>query len=348
MENRNIEERNTENDGRLLSARVATKASANMYSPPGFFKLQIKRLKKHRLILWFIIPAALFTLIFSYIPMMGVLFAFKDTKFDYAMRAGADILGALQYSAWTLETIKAIFNSDFLSALWNSVFINLIKLVIVFPLSILIAVQLSELKNQTSAKLVLIIICIPNFLSWTTVVATWNGFLDPSFGFLGKMLKDLTKGESLTYYEWSFKPLFVFLNAWKGAGWGCIMYYAAITAIDKTYYESATIEGANKFQKTLYLTIPSIAPTIALMLVMNISGFLGVGLDQVKLMLDKASYYDSQKTLDLYIYEMSIGNGAGVSYVQAAALGVFNGLTGLILMLVGNKITTKTLHKSLW
>lgn len=340
-------EKHLENESGRSSTSVAA-SRENLYSTPGFFKLQAKRFKKHRSILWFIIPAALFTLIFSYIPMIGVLFAFKDTKFDYAMRAGADILGALKYSSWTFETIKAIFNSDFVSSLWNSIVINLIKLVIVFPLSILIAVQLSDLKNQTLAKLILIIICIPNFLSWTTVIATWNGFLDPSSGFLGKLLKGVTNGESLTYYESAFKPLFIFLNAWKGAGWGCIMYYAAITAIDKTYYESATIEGANKLQKTFYLTLPSIASTIALTLVMNISGFLGVGLDQVKLMLDKVSYYDNQKTLDLYIYEMSIGNGAGVSYVQAAALGVFNGLTGLILMLVGNKITTKTMDRSLW
>lgn len=348
MENENAGKDRLTDENTVRPVSEAVKADRSLYQTPGFFKLQKKRFLKHRQILWFIIPAALFSLIFSYIPMLGVLFAFKDTRFDYAMRAGADILGAMKYSGWTLDTFKSIFNTDFASSLWNSVLINLIRLIFVFPLSILIAVQLSELKNQASAKLILIVICIPNFLSWATVVATWNGFLDPSFGFLGKLLKGATNGEALTYYEGWFKPLFIFLGAWKGAGWGCIMYYAAITAIDKTYYESATIEGANRLQKMCYLTIPSIAPTIALMLVMNISGFMGVGLEQLKLMLNSASYYDSQKTLDLYIYEMSIGNGAGVSYVQSAALGVFNGLVGLILMIVGNRITTKTMHRSLW
>lgn len=348
MENENIGKDRSTDENVIQPVSEAVKVDRSLYQTPGFFKLQKKRFMKHRQILWFILPAALFSLIFSYIPMLGVLFAFKDTRFDYAMRAGADILGAMQYSDWTLDTFTSIFNTDFVSSLWNSVLINLIKLIFVFPLSILIAVQLSELKNQTSAKFVLIVICIPNFFSWATVVATWNGFLDPSFGFLGKLLKGATHGEALTYYESWFKPLFIFLGAWKSAGWGCIMYYAAITAIDKTYYESATLEGANKLQKMCYLTIPSIAPTIALMLVMNISGFMGVGLEQLKLMLNSASYYDSQKTLDLYIYEMSIGNGAGVSYVQSAALGVFNGLVGLILMIVGNTITTKTMHRSLW
>ena len=313
-----------------------------------YWKKQVINFKRNKSILWFLIPAALFTIIFSYIPMFGVLFAFKDPSFDTAMRRGANILGALQYSNWTLDTFKSIFNDKFWLSLWNSVEINLIKLVFVFPLSILIAIQLSEIKNQKLSKLILIILCIPNFLSWTVVIKAWTSFFDPDIGFLGKLLNTWTNGEIISYYESSFKPLFVFYSAWKGAGWGSILYYAAIMSIDKSYYESATLEGANKFQKAIHLTIPAIGGTIALMLVMMFSGFTGVGLEQLKLMLDPTSYIESQQTLDYYIYELSIGQGAGVSYVQAAALGVFNGLVGLTLLLVGNAITTKTLHRGLW
>lgn len=306
---------------------------------------------KHKNILWFIIPAMLFSIIFSYIPMLGVSFAFKDTLFDTAMRKNASILGALIQSNWTFDTFASIFNESFWDALKNSVIINFVRLLLVFPLSILIAIQLSEIKNQKLAKLILIILCIPNFLSWTVVVQCWTNFFDPEIGFLGKMLVGLTNGEHITYYEASFKPLFIFYAAWKGAGWGSILYYAAITSIDKSYYESATIDGANKIQKALKLTIPSIAGTIALMLVMSISGFTAVGLEQVKLMLDTgqaSAYYNTQMTLDLYIWELSIGQGAGVSYVQAAAVGVFNGLVGLSLMLFGNWLTTRTLKRGLW
>ena len=291
------------------------------------------------------------SLIFSYVPMLGVSFAFKDSLFDSAMRKNASILGALIQSNWTFDTFVSIFNDTFWDALKNSVIINVIKLVLVFPLSIIIAIQLSEIKNQKLAKLILIILCIPNFLSWTVVVKCWTNFFDPEIGFLGKMLVGATNGEHITYYEASFKPLFIFYAAWKGAGWGSILYYAAITSIDKSYYESATIDGANKIQKALKLTVPSIAGTIALMLVMNISGFTSVGLEQVKLMLDTgqaSAYYSTQMTLDLYIWELSIGQGAGVSYVQAAAVGVFNGLVGLTLMLVGNWLTTRTLKRGLW
>lgn len=331
-----------------IENQVPTKKEIKKKNRRSYWHTQKRNFIRNKSILWFIIPAALFTIIFSYIPMFGVLFAFKDPSFDSAMRRGADIIGALNYSKWTLETFKSIFNEKFWLSLWNSVEINLIKLVFVFPLSILIAIQLSELKSQRLAKVILIIICIPNFLSWTVVIKAWTSFFDPDIGFLGKILNKWTNGEIITYYEGSFKPLFVFYSAWKGAGWGSILYYAAIMSIDKSYYESATIEGANKIQKAFYLTIPAIGGTIALMMVMMFSGFTGVGLEQLKLMLDSTSYIESQQTLDYYIYELSIGQGAGVSYVQAAALGVFNGLVGLLLLIGGNALTTKTLKRGLW
>ena len=333
---------------RLLDTRVPDKRIEKRNKRRHYWSNQKKNFLKNKSILWFIIPAALFTIIFSYIPMFGVLFAFKDPSFDSAMRRGANIIGALQYSKWTLDTFRSIFNESFWLSLKNSIVINLIKLVFVFPLSILIAIQLSEIKNQRLSKAILIIICIPNFLSWTVVIKAWNSFFDPDTGFLGRILNNWTNGEIITYYEGLFKPLFVFYSAWKGAGWGSILYYAAIMSIDKSYYESATIDGANKFQKAIYLTIPAIGGTIALMLVMMFSGFTGVGLEQLKLMLDTTTYIDKQQTLDYYIYELSIGQGAGVSYVQAAALGVFNGLVGLLLLLGGNALTTKTLKRGLW
>ena len=115
---------------------------------------------KNKNILWFLIPAMLFSIIFSYIPMFGVSFAFKDSIFDSAMRKNASILGALIQSNWTLDTFASIFNETFWDALKNSVIINFIRLLLIFPLSILIAIQLSEIKSQKLAKLILIILCI--------------------------------------------------------------------------------------------------------------------------------------------------------------------------------------------
>ncbi len=305
----------------------------------GFWRDQGKRAKKYWKLLLFIIPAALFTLVFSYIPMLGVLFAFKGPEFDLTK---ADVMWNLTHGSWTLTNFTHIFSDPSVGkAIANTLIINVIRLFLCFPLSILIAVMLSELKQQWLAKTVLIIITIPNFLSWAIVIGIWSGFLDPDFGILGKIT-----GHIMADPNW-FKPLVVFLSAWKGAGWGCILFYSAIMAIDKTYYESATLEGANKLQKMWYLTIPSILPTIALMLVLNISGMMAVGFEQVWTMMKVSSdLFDSQMTLDTYLYNISIIHQEDIPY--ATALGVANGLIALILMLVGNAITTKTLKRGLW
>ncbi len=314
----------------------------------GYWQTQFKRVKKYRRVLWFIIPAALFTLIFSYIPMLGVLFSFKGGDFNL-LRGG--VLENLFTGEWTFQNYLDIFvDISFLKGVLNTFIINIFKLLICFPLSIIVAVQLSELKSQTLSKIILIIICIPNFLSWAIVIGTWSGLLDSQGGVLNELLVMLNIIEP-NYFTMSkdhlFKFFVILLAAWKGTGWGSIMFYAAIMAIDKSFYESATLEGANRLQKTWYLTIPAIMPTIALMLVLNISGFMAAGFEQIYTMMQVSEELEeTQITLDTYIYTISIVNRTNIPF--ATALGVFNGLISLLLMLVGNAITTKTLHRSLW
>lgn len=325
-----------------------TKSDAYIYRTPTFWKLQGKRCKKYRKVLWFIIPAAFFSLIFSYIPMLGLLFSFKGS--DFSLIRGT-VIENLFKGTWTVQNYLDIFvDVSFIKGVANTLIINVIRLVICFPLSILIAVQLSELKSQTLSKLILIIICIPNFLSWTIVISTWSGLLDSQGGVLNELLVKAGLLEPDYFImgkdQW-FKFFVVFLSAWKGAGWGSIMFYAAIMAIDRSFYESATIEGANRLQKIIYLTVPSIIPTIALMLVLNFSGMMSAGFEQIYTMMQlNASFPETQITLDTYLYEISITQRTNIPF--ATALGVFNGLIGLALMLIGNKITTKTLHRSLW
>lgn len=319
----------------------------SLFEEPKFWSLQKKRFIKYRKVLWFILPAALFTFIFSYIPMLGVLFAFKDPGHFNIIRH--DLWGEVFNKYWTLNNFANIFDAKFFKAVGNTLLINIIKLVICFPLSIFIAVQLSELKSQTMAKVVLIVICIPNFLSWAVVIATWSGLLDGDGGALNNLLVTLklnSPNNPLMQEKGLYKFFVIFLSAWKGSGWGCIMFYAGIIAIDKSFYESATLEGANRIHKMWYLTIPMIIPTIALMLVLNISGMLATGLEVVMPLYNMILADESQLTLDVYLYDITVGNNQNIP--MAATLGVFNGLVGLTLMIVGNFITTKTLKRGLW
>jgi len=330
------------------SSTEETKKS--IYKEPSWAQRTKKGLKKYRTTLWFILPAAFFTLVFSYIPMLGILYSFKDPGFFDIARNG--VLGSLFKGDWTFLNYINIFvdNGKFWLSIGNTLLINVIKLVICFPLSIFIAVQLSELKNQFFSKLILIIICLPNFLSWAIVIGLWTGMLDSQGGVINEFLVwlGLNKPDNFLMAKNNmFKFWVIFLGAWKGAGWGSIMFYAAIMSIDKTYYESATLEGANRLQKMWYLTLPSIIPTIALMLVMNISGMMAAGFEQIYTMMQVSSeLQDTQITLDTYIYDVSIVHRSDTPF--ATALGVFNGLIALALMLIGNKITTKFLHRSLW
>ena len=300
----------------------------------------LHRFKKHFSLLWFVLPAFVVSFIFSYIPMLGILFAFKDGS-QFSLTTG-DVIYNLTHGGWTFVNFTSIFsNPDFLLSIGNTLIINVVRLLLCFPFSIIIAIQLSELKSQTLAKVILIIISIPNFLSWAIVVGIWAGLFDADFGFLGQIVGNLMAQES-----W-FKVLVVALSAWKSAGWGCILYYSAIASIDKTYYESATLEGANKLQKIWFLTIPSIMPTIALTLVLNISGMLATGFEQIWTMMQINSETTlTQVTLDTYIYRISIVERGNLPF--ATAVGVFNGLIGLSLMLIGNAITTKTMKRGLW
>lgn len=329
----------------VIDAPVA--ASAYALKKKGFWRDQWQRIKKYRFMLWFILPAAIVTLIFSYIPMLGVIFSFKGS---YNILI-SDVFYNITHGGWTFQNYLDIFvDSTFYFAVGNTLIINLIKLVLVFPFSILIAIQLSELKSSFASKLILIILCLPNFFSWAVVIGIWTGLLDSQGGVLNDVLVGLQIIDSnyaiMAKDAW-FKPLAIFLSAWKGAGWGCIMFYAAIVSIDKSYYESATIEGANKFHKIWYLTIPSILTTIALMLVMNISGIMDAGFEQIYTMMQANSdFHDTQIILGTYLYDISVANRTNIPF--ATALGVFNGLIALAFMLVGNAITTKSMGKSLW
>ena len=320
--------------------QIAAPATVQQEKKSGYWNDQWKRIKKYHKLLWFLLPAALITLIFSYLPMLGVLFAFKGSEFNLTK---GDVMWNLTHGSWTLMNFAEIFvDNSFWDAVGNTLVINIIRLIFCFPLSIFIAVQLSELKSQTLSKVILIIISIPNFLSWAIVIGIWSGMLDPDIGVLGRFV-----GHIMAKDGW-FKALAVFFSAWKGAGWGCILFYSAIMSIDKSYYESATLEGANRLQKMIYLTIPSILPTIALMLVLNISGMMAAGFEQIYTMMqvNPGVLEDSQIILDTYLYTISIVRAENIPF--ATALGVFNGLIALILMLVGNKITTKTMKRGLW
>lgn len=306
----------------------------------NYFKKQHKNFKKHKGILLFLVPAILLTLLFGYVPMTGVIFAFKEkiTPLNWLY----DVLT----QPFTFKHMAMVFqDAEVLTALKNTLIISVSKILIFFPLTIILAILLSEIKRPSISKLLLIILCLPNFLSWPVTIGIWNNLLSLDNGLVNNVIASLG-GERIYFFQDHFKFLVVFLSIWKGIGWGSIYFYAAIMSIDKEYYEAATIDGASKIQQIWYLTIPGILPVIALQLVMNITYILDAGFDQVYSMLNlvKSITYDEQ-IIGTYIFNLTMSNS---NIPFTVAMSVIQGLFALFLMLCGNALVKKYLGRSLW
>lgn len=336
-----MENENTES---VYSARGG--AAIKLRKKKGFFAEEVRRFKKHRSIIWFVLPAAILAFVFGYIPMAGILIAFRT---DFNLFGGNTVAQAWASGTWTLANFKLLFTDEtVLLAVKNTLIINLIGLVIVFPLPIIFALLLADIKSPWLSKLILIITCLPNFLSWPIVIGLFQNLLSPVGGAVNNILVNMGILKEPYYFfgenVW-FKPLVILLKIWKGTGWSSIIFYAAVASIDKSFFEAATLEGASKIQKIWYITLPTIMPTIALMLVMTLTYIMSAGFEQIYSMMTAATRYE-QHTLDTYLYDISIQNRTNTPF--ATVLGVVNGLIAMFLMLGGNALVKKTLGKSLW
>jgi len=326
-------------------------------SKRNYFHRVKEKIRKYASISWFIIPAFVLAFTFGYVPLIFILAGFKE---DFVLAINSP-LQELFLNNWSLVQFQKIFGENaeaFGLAISNTLIINVIKIVLVFPFSILLAIMLSEVKSTFLSKLILIILCLPNFLSWPTVIGIFNNLFRDQNGIMNNILMQMGLisepiywfGDSINGVENFnlFKFFAIFMDAWKGSGWNSIMFYTAIMSIDKSYYEASEIDGASKMQQIIYLTIPSIFPTIALMFIMNITYILSSGFEEINLLanISDPNLKERMKTLDVYLYEVSLGNGADMAF--ATALGLFNSTVSLIFMLCGNKISKKLLHRGLW
>ena len=308
----------------------------------GYIEQQLKNLKKNKAIVFFVLPAILLTLLFGYVPMTGIIFGFKKS-----IDPGNWFYDVLTQPFTAEHMVKFFVDPRVLTALKNTLIISVIKILIFFPLTIILAILLSEIKRPALSKLILIILCLPNFLSWPVVVGIWNNLLNLDSGLINNIIGAMGGNEAKVYFfNEYFKGLVIFLSIWKGLGWGSIYFYAAIMSIDKEYYEAAEIDGANKFQQIRFLTVPGILPVIALQLVMNITYILDAGFDQVYAMLSLVpTKTDDEAILGTFIMKLALEE-PDVAFT--VAMSVIQGLFALVLMLVGNTFVKKKLGRSLW
>jgi putative aldouronate transport system permease protein len=277
-----------------------------------------------------ILPMVIWFFVFHYKPMYGLIIAFKDFS------AYKGILG----SPWVgFEHFVTLFHSDqFIRAIENTLTISGLSLLFGFPMPIIFAIMINEVRSNAYRKGVQTVLYLPHFISIVIVAGLVVSFLSPSTGVVNLVLAKLGFDNVyfLTRPEW-FRTIFIGSEVWKEAGFNSIIFLAAIMGINPSLYEAAQVDGASRWKMITKITIPCIMPTIAVLLIIRLGGILTVGFEYI-ILLYQPSTYATADVVNTYIYRLGM---QGARYDVATAAGVFNAVISLFMVLVANRISRK-------
>ncbi|GHU65595.1 sugar ABC transporter permease [Clostridia bacterium] len=283
------------------------------------------------------IPLVYFV-IFKYVPMAGNILAFR--KF----RAGASPFGVDWIGMKNFQ--RFLGDKSFWRAFRNTLITSSLNLLFNFPVPIIFALLLNELRRLKFKKLVQTVSYMPRFISTIVMITMLNEILSPTSGILNMILKN-TFGMKPVYFTNDpryFRTLYILTDMWQFTGWNAIIYLAAITGINSELYESAMIDGANRWHQTLYITIPSILPTIMVMLILSVGRLLSVGFEKVLLLYTPDNSIVSD-VIDTFVYRYGIVNN---NYSYATAVGLFGGVIGVILVSSANLVSRRVTGDGLY
>lgn len=312
----------------------------NLKSNRGKLARLIRGLKKDRYLYVMIIPVIAYFIIFKYIPMYGVTIAFKD------FHPLKGILGSPWTSDFGLKHFNAFFGSYyFVRILGNTVLLSVYKLLWAFPVPILFAILLNELKNGYFKRIVQTVSYLPHFISTIIVVGIMIILLSPNNGIINQVIGYFGHEpiHFLAESRW-FRTIFISSGIWQEFGWSSIIYIATISSIDPQQYEAGIIDGASRFQRIIYITIPGMLPTISILLVLAISSLMGIEFEKVFAMQTPATYEVSD-VISTYVYRQGIRNS---SYSYATAVDLFNSVINFGLLIGSNLINKRLTDSSLF
>ena len=286
--------------------------------------------------LYLLLPGLVFFFIFKYIPMYDLRIAFMDyNPFDPSK------------SQWVgFQQFTDLFTKPaFLKVFKNTIVISLWKMVIGFPIPIILALLMNEMRSIKFKKVSQTLLYLPYFISWVIMGGLIMNFLDPSTGIITAIIKAFTGQDMQVLTSKSaFVPMLVISDVYKGMGWGTIIYFAALSGVDPQLYEAASIDGAKRFKQLLHITIPAIMPTVIIMLILNCNNILNAGFDQI-FMLYSAPVYDVADIIDTYVYRIGIKQ---TNYSFSTAAGMFKSVIALILIVSVNFAAKKSGNEGIW
>lgn len=288
--------------------------------------------------LWILfLPCLLYYLIFKYAPMFGLVITFQNYN----------LFKGISASEWVGFKYYRMFfeNPDFFQLMRNTFLLGLYKLVFGFPAPIILALLLNELKNAVFKRFVQTVSYLPHFISNVVVASMVIMFLSPTSGLVNKIIQSLGFDPINFMMEpGMFRTIYVLSEIWQHIGWETIIYLAALTAVDPMLYEAASIDGAGRWRKLWNVTLPGIAPTIVILLIMNVGKVLEIGFEKVFLM-QNAAIYETADIISTYVYRVGLEQG---NFSYGAAIDLFMGIISLIFIIGANAISRKISETSLW
>jgi putative aldouronate transport system permease protein len=295
-----------------------------------------RRMWRARTLYLFILPAMVYFFIFDYIPYYGLTMAFKDFK----------IFAGLNASPWVgLKYFKEFFESpDFIRLLRNTLGISIMRIIFGFPVPIIFALLLNEVRHSGYKRFVQTVTYFPHFLSWVVYAGIILTFIQPS-GIINALLKSI--GQQPIQFLTStvyFVPMLIGTEIMKEFGFGAIIYLASISGIDPQLYEAAIVDGAGKWRQIWHITLPSLRPTIIVMLILALGRVLNAGFEQI-FVLYNASVYEVTDIIDTFVYRVGL---EAAQYSLATAVGFFKGVVGFILVFTSNMVIRRSGELALW
>lgn len=301
----------------------------------------LKRMWEHKVLYLMILPCLLFFLIFNYIPMTSLVLAFKDFRFDTGIVGGY----------WKgLYYFKRFFSDPrCIQIIMNTLIISGMKLILALPFPIILAIMFNEIKDSKLGKIRGLfqgVLYIPHFLSWVVVIGIFKKLLAPDDGLMNQLIHQFG-GDGSTYFMMNpeyFHTIMFSSYIWKNVGWDSIIYFAAIMSINPEIYESAAIDGENRFKQIIHITLPMLTPTIVILFIISLGDILKAGFDQIYLLKTPGNANVSE-ILDTFVIRTGIEQG---DFSYAIAIGLLQGVIGLIAVVIINKFADKKLDTSLY
>lgn len=296
-----------------------------------------RHMLRDRHLLLLALPAVAYFLVFHYLPMYGVVIAFKEYT------PGRGILG----SPWVgLKHFKQFFSGFYFERLLvNTLKISIYSLLWGFPLPIIFALMLNEFKEGFFRRTIQTVSYLPHFISLVVTCGMIINFLSPANGIINLLIRALG-GRPINFLGQPqyFRTIYIASGIWQEFGWGSIIYLAALSGVSQELYEAARIDGAGRWKQMLHVTLPSISSTIIILLILSVGNIMSVGFEKI-ILLYNSSTYETADVISTYVYRMGLQS---LQYSFSAAVGLFNSIINIVLLFIANALSRRLTDSSIW